>query len=166
MSTPVPATFEPVELPSKYAKAIVGLITAVISVVVIAFQDDVVTPVELANIGIAILTAFFVYILPNLPRRFWNWTKALVAVAGTVLQALIPFIANGEVTTEQWLLVLLAGLGALGVGIVPNNTEPPRVVEVVDGEVVQVIAPPEVTASATVTPTGKHLPPTDPPLGV
>lgn len=137
MTTPTPAPgFEPVELPSKYAKAIVAILTAVLTVFATAMIDNKVTSLELVNVGIAFLTAFGVYALPNFQQGTGAWIKLLVALAGTVLQAVAPFVAEGHVTPAQWLLVAIAGLGALGVGIVPNtptakviSIEPAKVTE-------------------------------------
>lgn len=130
MSNLAPQAFAPVELPSKYAKAIVGLITAVLAVVIVAFQDNVVTTLELANIGVAFLTAFGIYAIPNFRQDIGAWAKMIVAFAGTGLQALVPLLAEGHLTTANWLMVLLAAIGALAVGIVPNvNPEQKAVVE-------------------------------------
>src|SRR5690606_12365095 len=74
------------------------------------------------NVGIALLTAVGVYWVPNLDGGIRRYAKAAVAVAGTALQALVPFLAEGTVTPAQWLLVLLAGLCAVAVGIVLNDT--------------------------------------------
>lgn len=114
--------FAPVELPSKYAKAIVATLTAVGTILAAALSDGTVDTVEVANVGIALLTAVGVYWVPNLDGGIRRYAKAAVAVAGTALQALVPFLAEGTVTPAQWLLVLLAGLGAVAVGIVPNAT--------------------------------------------
>jgi len=123
MTTPTPG-FEPVELPSKYAKAIVAIVTAVLTVFATALIDGNVDTLELANIGVAFLTAFGVYAVPNFQQHVGAWLKLVVAFAGTALQALIPFLVEGTVTPAQWLLVAIAALGALGVGIVPNVTPP------------------------------------------
>lgn len=114
------STFAPVEVPAKYAKAIIAIITAVLTVLTTALLDSRLDSTDLVNVGIAFLTAFGVYALPNFSQSTGAYIKVLVAFAGTALQALLPFLINGEVTTQQWLLVLLAAIGALGVGVVPN----------------------------------------------
>jgi hypothetical protein len=122
MTVPVTAEihFEPVELPSRYAKAIVAIVAAVVGVLVAALSDDVVTTYELVGIAIALVTAIGVYGVPNLPTGAGRYGKLFVAIVGTALQALAPLILEGQVTTAGWLMVLLAALGAVGVGIVPN----------------------------------------------
>jgi hypothetical protein len=132
--TPAPGTtFEPVELPSKYAKAIVGILTAVLGVVIVAFDDNVVSQAELLNIGIYLLVAIGVYLVPNLPSRTGNALKFWIAVLGILLQAVAGVVTDG-ITPNEWLLVLLAALGAVGVGVVPNVNK------------VQVITGPETAA--------------------
>ncbi|PYG00147.1 hypothetical protein SAMN05216184_10486 [Georgenia satyanarayanai] len=117
--------FEPVELPSRYSKAIVATLVAVVTVLSAALTDTVVDSVELANVGLAFLTAVAVYWVPNAPEGWRQYAKAVVAVLGTALQALVPFLVEGHVAPAQWLLVLLAGIGALAVGVVPNTQPVP-----------------------------------------
>ena len=124
--TPAPP-FDRVEIPSKYAKAIVAILIAVLTVLVTAMADDVLDPVDLVNVIIAFLTAVGVYVLPNIENQTAGaWVKFFVAFVGTALQALLPFLITGDVTTQQWLVVLLSAIGALAVGIVPN-VDPERV---------------------------------------
>jgi MFS family permease len=113
-------TVEPIELPSKYAKAIVGLLTAVIGVVVTALADNILDTSELVNIAIFILTSIGVWLVPNLPAKVGNILKLLIALLGAGLQALASALSDG-ITTQEWLLILLAILGAVGVGVIPNT---------------------------------------------
>lgn len=117
MTTP---TFEPVELPSRYAKAFVAIAAAGLAVLVTALTDNVVTLVEVLGIAVALLTAVSVYLVPNLDAGASRYTKFGVAVLGTGLQAAVPLIVDGRFPASAWLLVLLAALGAVSVGITPN----------------------------------------------
>lgn len=112
--------FEPVELPSRYAKAIVAIVTAAVTVLVTALTDNVVTLDEKVGIAIAIVTAIGVYLVPNLEGGVGRFAKAIVAVVGIGLQAAVPLISDGNLTGANWLLILLAVLGAVSVGIIPN----------------------------------------------
>jgi hypothetical protein len=114
-------TFDPVELPSMYAKAIVAILTAVLTVLAAALTDGVVVLDERLGIGLALVNAMAVYLVPNLPSGVGRYAKAIVAVFGTALQAAIPLIVNGTLPASSWLMVLIAALGALSVGIVPNR---------------------------------------------
>ena len=120
MSQPIVTQFEPVELPSKYAKAIVAIAIAVLTAVAAVTSDGTVSSVELAHVALAFVTAVGVYGVPNAPSGARAYAKAGVAVVGTGLQVLIPFLLDGALTPSQWLLVLVAAIGALGVGITPN----------------------------------------------
>lgn len=114
-------TFDPVELPSMYAKAIVAIVTAGLTVLAAALTDGVVVLDERLGIGLAIVNAMAVYLVPNLPSGVGRYAKAIVAVVGTALQAALPLIVNGALPASAWLMVLIAALGALSVGIVPNR---------------------------------------------
>lgn len=114
-------TFDPIELPSVYAKAIVAILTAAASVLVSALSDDVVTLVEVLGIFVAVVTAIGVYLVPNLSSGVGRYAKLAVAVVGTGLQAAVPLATEGAITNAGWLLTLLAVLGAVSVGIVPNR---------------------------------------------
>src|SRR5687768_14088661 len=114
-------TFDPVELPSKYSKAIVAILTAALTVLAAALTDGVVVLDERFGIGLALANALAAYRVPNLPAGVGRYAKALVAVVGTALQAALPLIINGTLPASSWLLVLIAALGALSVGIVPNR---------------------------------------------
>lgn len=133
------STFEPVEVPSHYAKAFVAVATAVLAVLVTALTDNVVTTSEVLGIAIAFLTAVGVYFVPNLPAGVGRWAKAIVAVVGTAVQAAVPLVDGGW-TTSSWLLVALAALGALTVGIAPNA---PSVVEPDDDGVYHITTLPD-----------------------
>lgn len=131
MTTP---TFEPVELPSRYAKSFVAILAAVLAVVVTALTDNVVTLVETIGIGVALATAVGVYLVPNLDAGPGRYLKVIVAVVGTALQAAGPLVLNdGTFPASGWLLVLLAALGAVSVGITPNAPPAARVTPATGG---------------------------------
>ena len=121
-------SFDPVELPSRYAKAIVAILTAGLTVLAAALTDGVVVLDERFGIALAIVNAMAVYLVPNLAAGVGRYAKAIVAVVGTALQAALPLIINGTLPASSWLLVLIAALGALSVGIVPN--QPPTLAPV------------------------------------
>lgn len=114
-------TFDPVELPSKYAKAIVAILTAAATVLATAITDNFVTLDERLGIALAIVNAIAVYLVPNLNAGVGRYAKLIVALVGTGLQAALPLIVDGTFPPSAWLLVLVAALGAVSVGIVPNR---------------------------------------------
>lgn len=121
MTQSVPGvTLEQLPAPAaRYAKSLLAIGAAALAVLASALTDDVVTGGELVNVGIAVVTAIGVFLLPNLDAGHARFTKAGVAVAGAGLVALASYLSDG-VTSAEWLLVILAGLGAVGVGIIPN----------------------------------------------
>lgn len=125
-------TFPPgaVELPSRYAKAIVAILTAVVALVVTALTDDVISSVEVLSIFAFVLNAVGVELAKNRETGVLRYAKALVAVFFLAVQAAIPLLTEGEITTSGWLLILLAGLSAFATEKIPNAPATPvRLVE-------------------------------------
>lgn len=109
-----------VELPGRYAKFIVAALTAVVAMVVTALVDDVVTQVEVLSIVAFVLNAVGVELAKNAETGILKYAKALVAVSFLAVQAAIPLLTEGEITTSGWLLILLAGLSAFATQAIPN----------------------------------------------
>lgn len=100
-----------------YGKAFAAVAAALISAAVAALAGDQnIDPVEWVNIAIAGTTAAAVFAAPNVPGA--RYTKSVLAVLGAVLMLLTSVITDGIAATE-WLQLLLAALGALGVYAVP-----------------------------------------------
>jgi cadmium resistance protein CadD (predicted permease) len=110
----------------KYTKAIVTILAAGLGIFVFSNSDGVVTPVEYVNIGIALLTAVTTYLIPNLTGAVSKYAKTIVAFGGAALTALAILVAHSAdwsgVSSNDWLGILLAGLAAIGVYILPNVT--------------------------------------------
>lgn len=120
MSPIVPVTPGAFELPGRYAKFIVAALTAVVAMVVTALVDDVVTTVEVLGIVAFVLNAIGVELAKNAETGILHYAKAIVAVFFLGVQAAIPLLAEGEITTSGWLLILLAGLSAFATQAIPN----------------------------------------------
>lgn len=125
LPTPTPQAFDPVELPSRYAKAIVAILTAVLGIVVTALSDNRFTDGEVISIVIALLTAIGVYLVPELDAGVARIAKMIVAVLGTIAQAVASVLSDG-ITPQEWVIILVAALGAVSVGIIPNTGYQPR----------------------------------------
>lgn len=123
-----------------YAKSIVMVIAAGIGILTAALSDGVVSATEFVNIAIAIVTAIGVYIVPNLDAGVGKYAKTIVAAVGAGLSALIVILGTNlgwaDVSSSDWLNVLLAALAAVGLYIVPNvaalNVETSPVANAVD----------------------------------
>jgi len=102
-----------------YAKAAVAvLVTAVSALVVALGGDNAVDAVEWVNVAIAGVGAAAVFAAPNVPGS--RYTKAVLAVLTAVLTLLTSFIVGG-VDGSEWLQILVAAAGAVGVYAVPNK---------------------------------------------
>lgn len=51
--------------------------------------------------------------------------KFVVAVVAALSTTAAAAITDSHVTRAEWITILLAGLGAIGVYLVPNNEAPP-----------------------------------------
>jgi hypothetical protein len=102
---------------SRYNKALMSIIAAVIAFWATAVVDGV-TITDYINGGIALVTAFGVYLVPNVPDQ--PWAKAAVAVLGAMLTVLLAAYSDSVVTSAEILNIALAAFGALGVGVVAN----------------------------------------------
>jgi hypothetical protein len=123
-----PADYAYLELPagpmtSRYTKAVVAILAAVLVVFGAAITDDVVTTLEVVNVAIALVTAVGVYLVPNLPAGPGAYLKAAVAFLGAGLAALVTVLGSGglaDVHPSAWITVFLAALGGVGVYVLPN----------------------------------------------
>jgi hypothetical protein len=105
-----------------YAKAIASIIVAAVTVLATALTDNLVTQDEVVTVGIAGVTAVGVYLVPNLESTsIGGYLKGIVAFLGAALVALQSAMTDGGVATSEWLMILVMGLGAVGVVIVPNQ---------------------------------------------
>lgn len=106
---------------SRYAKLAATVVATVLSALVAAMTDGVVTNTEWINVAILAVGSAGVFAAPNVPHS--RYTKAAIAVLTAVLTLLASFITDG-LTTAELLQLAVAGLGALGVYAVPNGRGP------------------------------------------
>lgn len=110
---------------SKYAVALIQTVTVVITALVAALGDDVLTNVEIWQIVVIAIGAVGTMFVPLLEKGWAGTAKFVLAVLGAIAAAVIPIIdtANGG---PGWsgtaiLIVALAGLNAaltaLGVSV-------------------------------------------------
>ena len=107
----------------QYAKFALAVIATVLTGMVGAYTDGVITNVEWINVAIVGVGACGVFAAPNVPGAMY--TKAIIAVLSAVLAALASFITDGVSQAEMMQLAVI-GLGALGIYAVPNRTDEVR----------------------------------------
>jgi FtsH-binding integral membrane protein len=109
-----------------YAKMIAQILATAVSAAVVALTTDgAFSDVELINIAIAAVGAVGVFYVPNAPNG--PVAKAVVAVLMAVLTLAVNLIVDG-VTLSEWLQLVVAALGAIGVYGVRNDPRPAHAV--------------------------------------
>lgn len=150
-----------------YTKAIVAIIAAGLGILVTAVSDNVISPLDLVNIGVALVTAFGVYAIPNFPEGPARLAKTGVALLGAAGQALVPILSavNGwaEVTYSDYISVALAALAAVGIYALPNtpqfstvNTNNVVVAAEAQGTTAEEVVSPSTAVLATVPEVDTH----------
>lgn len=111
----------------KYGKALAAVLFAALTAAYAALSgDNHIDPDEAINVFIALATAVGVYVVPLDAR--WGWGKTAVAVVLSVLQVLTTVILGG-VGSNEWIMLALAALTALGVGVAPARSDSGPAVE-------------------------------------
>lgn len=101
----------------KYGKALAAVLFAALTAAQVRFGgDSQLDAGEWVQIGIAAVTAIGVYVVPLAPQ--YTWTKTVVAVLLSVLQALAT-VALGGLDPNDYMTLALAALTAVGVGMAP-----------------------------------------------
>jgi hypothetical protein len=103
-----------------YRKALAAIFGAVGVVALAALTDNRITTDEGWAIGIAGGNAVLVYLVPNIPGSAGTALKFAVSVATALAAAIAMYLGDG-LTTSELALVVVAGLTAAGVYVVPND---------------------------------------------
>jgi hypothetical protein len=102
-----------------YAKSMVAVVATIASAIVAGLTgDSVISDVEWINVAIAGATALAVFTAPN--TEFARITKFSLAFIMAALTLAVNLIVDG-LTVSEWLQLLVAGLGAVGVYAVRNG---------------------------------------------
>jgi len=105
------------QTPAEASKAISMLLATVAAGIVVAQQGGV-SLIEWLQIAVVLVAAVPVYLFAGVVA------KTIAAFLAAALTAAIPVIGNAgdlsQVDGSSWLVVLLAGAAAIGVGVIPN----------------------------------------------
>lgn len=96
-----------------------------LTALVAALADGHVSQPEAINILLAFLGAAVVFTAPNIPGH--DYVKWVLAALTAAAMAVASFIGSGGITAltpSEWIQVVIAILGALGVGVFPNTPTP------------------------------------------
>jgi len=116
-----------------YAKSITYIALAAVTFLVTALTDNTLSSEELLNLGVVVVGAVAVYLVPNLPEKAARFGKTIATFVTAALVATLSFLTDGISTTE-WLQIGIAALAAIGVYIVPNEPPVATVLPVSDRE--------------------------------
>lgn len=103
---------------SLYGKGIAAVVAA-LAAALVATQGPIDTAV-LIQLGVVTATAVGTYVVPNLDAGVGRYAKAIVGVVGAGLTATLPLLV-GPLDAQAVAVVIVAALGSLGVGVVPNR---------------------------------------------
>lgn len=103
------------------AKFIAAFLYAVATAVIAARTGDMrIDPAEWVTVAIAAATAAGVYLIPLVPSA--TWTKTAVAVLLAGLNVTATLILDNVIDASEWMLIVTAVLGALGVLVTPGRS--------------------------------------------
>ena len=103
-----------------YRKAVAAILGAVGVVTLAALTDSRIDTAEAFVIGIAGLNGVAVYLVPNIPGTVGASLKFAISAVLAVVSA-IALYREGGLSPQEIALVVVAGLTALGVYVVPNE---------------------------------------------
>ncbi|MGA5298703.1 hypothetical protein ACPCHT_02170 [Nucisporomicrobium flavum] len=110
---------------NKYGKAIIGFLYAVAYVIIpLLSGDGRIGRPEWVTVAIAVVTAAGVYLVPLAPDR--PWTKSVVAMLLAGLNVAAVVILDERIDAQEWVMIVTAALGAIGITAAPARTEPPK----------------------------------------
>lgn len=102
-----------------YAKAFVAVVITVLTAILAATTgNSAISANEWVNVAIAGVGACAVFAAPNVPGA--RYTKAVIAVLTAGLTVLASVILGG-VTYTEWIQIIVAAAGAVGVYAIPNS---------------------------------------------
>jgi hypothetical protein len=132
----------------KYLAAIVPILTAAVVFLQSAFVDEL-DAAEVAQLVAIVAGAFITYLVPLLSGRWAGALKTGAAILAAAATAIAPFVLQGRVTADQWMVVAFAVLSALGVEV---GVQARR--SIIDARDQGAAVPPVVTTAFAVDPEG------------
>jgi hypothetical protein len=101
---------------SKYSAALLHILFVVLSALTAAL-DHGLNPATIVQLVILTIGAVVVYFVPLLDSKLSGILKVGASALTAALSVLAPLLLQGHITSAQWITIVLAALGALGVGV-------------------------------------------------
>lgn len=96
-----------------YAVAVIQ-VTVVLATALVGALGQGLTPAETAQVALVAAGAVAAYLVPLAPKAWRGAFKTGVTILTTILAAIAPVVVDGGWTAQNWVLVVMAGIGALG----------------------------------------------------
>lgn len=107
---------------SAYAKSIASFLVTLAGAFVAANTDNEISPTELAQLVTLAASAAAVLFVPLLEGTVGHYSKQILAVIGAAATAVVPYlVGDGTATLNEWVLVIVAAVQAIGVIGLPND---------------------------------------------
>jgi hypothetical protein len=103
----------------KYGAALISIALVAFAFLKTALADEL-DLAEVSQLVALVAGAVIVYFVPLLSGPWAGGLKTGAAVVAAAATAIVPFVLQGTITPEQWTIVALAVLNALGVEVGVN----------------------------------------------
>lgn len=100
----------------KYAAALISIALVAFAFLKTAFADTL-DAAEVWQLIALVAGAVITFLVPLVPAKWSGALKTGAAVLAAVATAIVPFALQGYISPEQWTIVALALLNALGVEV-------------------------------------------------
>lgn len=100
----------------KYGAALISIALVAFAFLKTALSDSL-DAAEVAQLVALTAGAVTVYLVPLLGGVWAGGLKTGAAIIAAAATAIVPFVLQGNITPEQWTIVALAVLNALGVEV-------------------------------------------------
>ena len=100
----------------KYGAALISIALVAFAFLKSAFADDL-DAAEVAQLVALVAGAIITFLVPLVPGSWAGLLKTGASALAAAATAVVPFILQGYLTPEQWTIVILAVLTALGVEV-------------------------------------------------
>lgn len=104
-----------------YTKSLLHIAVAVLAAIQADAAAGPLSVAQVVQLAILFVGSVVVFWAPNLTGKVAGYFKVIGATVIAVLTAAAPFIVSGHITTSEAITVIFAAIGALTVGIVPNQ---------------------------------------------
>ncbi len=104
-----------------YTKSLLHIVVTVLAAIQASTASGPLSVSQIVQLVILTVGSVVVYWAPNLDGKVAGYFKVIGAAVIAVLTAAAPFIVSGHITTAEVITVIFAAIGALTVGIVPNQ---------------------------------------------